>query len=426
MRIAVVGAGYVGGVSAAGFAASGHEVALHDLRPERAQALVSGRPPFHEPGLSELVGRTTGRLRAVHDLSAALRAAEVALVCVDTPAREDGRIDLARVDSAVKAIASAAASDELVVVIRSTVIPGTATRLEHLLRAEGPRPLEVASNPEFLREGRAVGDFTDPDRIVIGVRTERARARAAALYSPEHHERIQTMTTESAELAKYANNSLLALLISFSNELAALAETLPKVDVLDALRAVHADRRWREKEGGWDPAILSYLWPGFGYGGSCLPKDVKAIVAEARSTGGDLPILATADLVNEAQPSRLAERIMGRVRLDGATVAVLGIAFKAGTDDVRSSPALRLAREIAARGARVVTYDPLVAGVPGFDAASDLEAALGAASIWIVTTWAPEFADLPARAASSGTVFVDGRRQYPPEGAGYIGPGRSS
>lgn len=420
MKVAVVGAGYVGGVSAAGFAAAGHDVALHDLRHERAVALATGAPPFHEPGLDVLVQRSEGRLQPVADLSRALRGAEVALICVDTPAAPTGTIDLSRVEAAVRAIGSAA-SGPLVVAIRSTVVPGTTERIDREFLAD-PRArgiaMRLAANPEFLREGRAVQDFTDPDRVVIGATHAGSRETLARLYGFVA-DRLMFMSPSSAEMAKYANNSLLALLVSFSNELATFAEQVADADVLDALLAVHADRRWHEAEGRWTPSILSYLWPGSGYGGSCLPKDVKALLAAATERGVPLGLLAATDATNERQPSRLVERIGETLPLVGARVAVLGTAFKAGTNDLRGSPGMAVAEELRRRGADVITFDPLIHD----STEPTLDEVLEATQAWVVMTGANEFEDLAERARQSGVLLVDARRRYSSARAGYIGPG---
>lgn len=420
MDVAVVGAGYVGGVTAAGLAAWGHRVRLFDLDRGRAEALVAGRPAIHEPGLERSVAEAAGRLSAAGTLREALFGATVAMICVDTPAESTGAIDLTRVERAVRDVVGAA-NGPLLVVIRSTVVPGTADRIDREVGAparESGQAIEIASNPEFLREGRAVADFRDPDRIVVGAASEGARAALEALYRP-FADRVLVMSRSSAELAKYANNALLAMLVSFSNELASIAEAVPGADVTEALLAVHADRRWRGGEGAWDPGMLSYLWPGCGYGGSCLPKDVKALVAEAERRGVATPLITAVDEVNDAQASRLADRIAELLPLEATRVAVLGTAFKEGTNDLRGSPGLAVAEALRARGAEVATFDPLL------DPSDALGAALVGARAWVVVTWAAEFAGLAERAQREGVLLVDARRRFGVGGAGgYLGPGR--
>lgn len=425
MKLAVAGVGYVGSVTAAGFAASGHEVALYDKKAARVRALLAGRPDIYEPGLTELVARSQGRLRAAESLAAAVRRARVLLVCVATPQSPDGSIDLRDVEAVVREAAAGRPDGPLVVALRSTVVPGTTDRLDREilgpLRAAGIR-VAAAANPEFLREGRAAADFVAPDRVVIGASSDWARGALREAYAFTGAPVLE-MSPASAELAKYASNALLATLISFTNEIADLAETVEEADVVDALCAVAADRRWREAEDRWDPAILSYLWPGCGYGGSCLPKDVKALIAEARRRGRELRLLQATDAVNEARAGHVAEQIVAATPTPGARVAVLGTAFKEGTADERASPGLRLAAELRRRGLSVVTYDPLVAHGAD-DGAPDLESALRGAAVWVLVTGAPEFAGLVALARERGVVFVDARRRFARvSGDTYVGPG---
>lgn len=420
MKVAVIGAGYVGQVSAAGLAAVGHEVALYDVAGARARALASGSPDIAEPGLADLVRRADGRLRAATSLADALAGVQIALICVGTPSHETGDIDLAQVRRSVSDIAAIGAP--VVVAIRSTVVPGTTDALdaEFLapLRSRGHR-IVASSNPEFLREGRAVRDLMDPDRVVIGATDETACDVLRELYEFAA-DRVQVMSAASAELTKYANNALLAMLVSFSNELAEIAERVPGADVTAALRGVHADRRWTEAEGPWRPAILSYLWPGCGYGGSCLPKDVKAFAAAAAARGAAAPLLRAIDSTNERQAARLAERVARRLPLRGTRVAVLGTAFKEDTDDVRSSPGLAVANALIERGADVITFDPTVRTADG---APDLATALRDARAWVVVTGAAEFDGLSALARQRGALLVDARRRFRDTSGDYLGPG---
>jgi UDPglucose 6-dehydrogenase/GDP-mannose 6-dehydrogenase len=425
MKVAVIGVGYVGAVSAAGLAAEGHTVDVFDIERERALALCAGRPTLHEPGLRELVATAGDRLRAPHTLEEALRDTRVALICVQTPAAPDGAIDLSFVEAAVRDIVAAATAGPLVVVLRSTVVPGTTARVDRTAfapaRARG-LAIEAAANPEFLREGRAVPDFLHPDRVVIGTLSARAVATLRELYSFSAAPLVE-LTPASAELAKYASNALLATLISFSNELADVAETIEGADVVDVLRVLHTDRRWHETEGLWVPGLTRYLWPGSGYGGSCLPKDVKALVAEARRRGVDAALLAAVDRINEARAAHLSDRIAALVPLGGTRVAVLGTAFKEGTTDTRSSPGAALAQELERRGARVVSFDP-IAPRDAARSASSLDEALTDARVWVVVTGAAEFIDLPRRALASQALVVDARRRYDIlDGARYLGPG---
>lgn len=423
MNVAVIGAGYVGAVTAAGLAAWGHSVKIYDLNDQRARALVAGAPDIVEPGLVDLVDRSEGRLRAALSLPEALEGTRIALVCVGTPSDATGRIDLRSVRRSVSEVLLHVSAASLVVCIRSTVTPGTTDELDRQLlapkRAQG-FDVTAAANPEFLREGRAVRDFMEPDRVVFGSSSDEAIGVLRVLYGPAA-KKVIVMSAASAELAKYANNALLATLVSFSNELAEYAEEVPNCDVVDALASVHADRRWREAEGPWSPSILNYLWPGCGYGGSCLPKDVKALVTAASERGLDPALVRATDTVNERQARRLVDRIARVSPLDGRKVAVLGTAFKEYTADQRSSPGLAIAELLRQRGATVATYDPMIRDTHSVD---DLEGAVRGASVWVVVTGAQEFDGLTERAVAAGALFVDARRRFRPTRSGYFGPGR--
>jgi nucleotide sugar dehydrogenase len=420
MRVAVVGAGYVGAVTAAGLAAAGHDVLIYDADQARSDRLAEGMPPVDEPGLKELIRTAGPRLRSAPSAAEASRGVTVALVCVGTPSDADGAIDLRHVEDAVRDL-SAAAGRELAIVIRSTVVPGTVLRLDREIlrprRAVGQR-LELGSNPEFLREGRAVADFLDPDRVVIGYRAPWVGDRLAELYAHVEAPLVH-MSPSSAELTKYASNALLATLVSLSNELADVAEHVEGADVTAALLALGQDRRWRTAEGQWSPAILSYLWPGCGYGGSCLPKDVKAIVAQARTLGAETPILAAVDRVNDRRADHLADAVVYALNGHDRRVVVLGTAFKAGTTDERESPGLRIAHALRERGANVTTYDPAGAS----STTQDLETALTDKDAWVVVTWSPEFDALRDRAQEQHVLFVDARRRFQRLPHRYIGPG---
>jgi nucleotide sugar dehydrogenase len=311
-----------------------------------------------------------------------------------------------------------------VIAIRSTVVPGTSAQLDTAilgpLRARG-RQVAVVANPEFLREGRAVSDFLSPDRIVIGADDAWAGDIVSSLYERAATKTMR-MTRSSAELAKYVNNALLATLVSFSNEMADIAETIDGADITDALRAVHADRRWHDREGNWDPGMLSYLWPGCGYGGSCLPKDVKALRGEALARGLGAPLLQAIDRINEGRVTKLAEDALASLPSANAAIAILGTAFKAGTVDDRFSPGLRIADELKRRGAKVLTYDPLIA--VHRKTGETLTNVLSKTRVWVVLTWAAEFESLPDRAAEDHSVLIDARRRFSPSVPGYRGPGR--
>jgi UDPglucose 6-dehydrogenase len=417
VNVAVVGCGYVGLVTGLGLARAGHRVVGVEADPLRRELIAGGTPPFHEPGLPDLLadGLAGGRFSVSAELDAA-GGVEVVLLAVQTPPDEAGAIDLAFLRAAGERLAGvlAATPSRRVVAIRSTVVPGTAEGV--LAPALVGTNAVVASNPEFLREGSAVEDFLHPDRVVVGCDDDWGRGVLGRLYEPLGAPVIFT-SPAAAELAKYASNALLATLISFSNEIGRISESLPGVDVEDVLGIVHRDRRLSPVVRGEAvrPGILSYLKAGCGYGGSCLPKDLAALLASRRAAGHEHPLLEAVRTVNEGQPARvvdLAERALGG--LAGRRVGVLGLAFKGGTDDARSSPALRIVDELLERGADVSAYDPLVPAeaIPEHRGKIALRASLddllAACEACIVTTDAPEFASLSR--APGGPIVVDGRR----------------
>ncbi len=362
MRVAVVGCGYVGLVSGVGLASVGHHVVGIEVDRARRERIAEGSPGFYEPGLVELLQAQLeeGRFRVASELSETADA-DVVLLAVQTPPGEDGAIDLSFLTRAASELADifAAAPRRRVVAIRSTVVPGTA---QGVVAPSFDGDVAVASNPEFLREGSAVDDFLHPDRVVIGCEEPWARELLAELYRPFDAPLIAT-SPPTAELAKYTSNAFLATLVSFSNEISHICESLPGVDVEDVLQIIHADRRLTLRAGGRAETseIVSYLKAGCGYGGSCLPKDLSALIAAGEARGNALPLLNAVREVNESQPGRVVsatEEALGSLR--GRQVAVLGVAFKGGTDDLRASPGLRIVEELLERGALVTVYDPLV------------------------------------------------------------------
>jgi len=402
-RLCVVGAGYVGLTAAACMAESGHTVTCLEASPARLSILQQGGIPIVEPGLSEMVASNlqAGRLRFSGDVAEAIEGVGHALLCVGTPPRADGTPDLTQIAGAARQLASAVRSD-LVLIVKSTVPPGTCEALE-ILATEAARPgvrVRVVSNPEFLRESRAVDDFFAPDRIVVGADDPELGRGVADLYpagSP-----VVLCDRRSAELIKYAANTFLAVKISFANEVAGLCELLG-ADSEPVLEGVGLDARI----GG------AFLGPGAGFGGSCLPKDLSGFLATAASLGYETPVAAAALAVNERAPEAVVAKL--ELALDGIRgrrVAVLGVAFKPGTDDTRDSPAVTLIRMLAARGAQVRVHDPLAscAGLPAESFADPYGAAVGAEGLIVATGW-PEFADLnPERMheVMDGAVVVDG------------------
>ena len=421
MRIAVVGTGYVGLVTGTCLARLGHDITCVDAMPERVDAVSAGRPPFYEPGLAEMLGDVLacGRMCATNRTAEAVASSDMTILAVGTPSR-GGEIDLSYLAAAAEEVGKGLrdAVSYHVVVVKSTVVPGTTDTLvrEILERACGRQAgwFGLCMNPEFLREGSAVADFMEPDRIVIGQWDEASGKRLAEVYSAFDCPKIFT-SLRNAEMTKYASNALLATLVSFSNEFAALCEATPGTDVEEVLNGLHLDRRLSPmyQDERVVPGILSYLRAGCGFGGSCLPKDVAALREFARKRGVAPRMLDAVAAVNAGRPRqlvRMAGDALGSLR--GAEVAVLGLAFKAGTDDLRDSPALAVIRLLQEQGAVVRAYDPLVAKLDGLRVcASAKEAVSGADAAIVVTAW-PEFAAFDWTALSAmmrRPILIDGR-----------------
>lgn len=349
MRVAVVGTGYVGLVLGVCLAESGADVVCIDVDQQKLNQLERGEMPFFEPGLAAMLQRNwPERLSFSADLGKSVVGRQIVFVAVGTPPNEDGSADLSRVLE-VSASVAAAAQEPLLLVLKSTVPVGTNQRVREVV-AGSPHPITVVSNPEFLKEGAAVGDFLKPDRIVIGTDDERAFELMERLYAPfnRRRNRIHRMSPKSAEIVKYAANALLATKISFMNEVAELC-TAAEGDVEDVRIALGADRRI-----GYE-----FLYPGLGFGGSCFPKDLRALVRTGEELGAPLSVAAAATTANERPVPKLVERMDRALGgLKGTSIAVWGLAFKPKTDDVRESPALRLIEALVARGASVVGSDP--------------------------------------------------------------------
>lgn len=452
MKICVVGTGYVGLVSGACLAHLGHEVACVDVDPAKVESINKGVSPIFEQGLDEILNRNVGtRLRATTSLRDAFLDADVALICVGTPF-DGSRIDLQYVLNVATQLGELLRerSSYCVIAVKSTVIPGTtdgAVR-ERLELASGKRAGEdfgLGMNPEFLAEGVAVRDFMEPDRIVLGGIDERSVETLARLYERFESTPIVRTDPRTAETIKYASNALLATLISFSNELSRYCEAVGGVDVADVLPGVHLMKHLTYRSASGKPVAVSassFLWSGCGFGGSCFPKDVKALLAHARQHGLDSPLLGAVMKVNETQPTRMIELLRHAVpKLEGLRVTVLGLAFKPGTDDVRESPALRIVADLVARGAAVTCHDPIAIenaksalverGVPleAIRFERDLSAAVSdAEAVLLVTSW-PQYQEVPVllEEAVRRPLLVDGRRYlkrttYPR----YVGIGMSS
>ena len=413
MNVTVIGTGYVGLVTGACLADAGNTVFCLDTNGEKISQLNDGKIPIFEPGLEPIVrrNREAGRLRFSTNIPESVSHGELQLIAVGTPPGEDGSADLQHVLEAARAVGRHM-KDYKVIATKSTVPVGTADRIRKTVEEQTRLPFAVVSNPEFLKEGAAVEDFMRPDRIIIGADDERAVALLRRLYAPfqRNRERIIVMGVRSAELTKYAANSMLAARISFMNEVANLAEALG-ADIEEVRRGI-----------GSDPRIgTDFLYAGAGFGGSCFPKDVKALQRTAADAGRPLRLLAAVEAVNEAQKHVLGEKIRKRLGdLKGKCIGVWGLAFKANTDDMREAPSLTLIDDLVGAGASVQAYDP-VAGknfqhkslkvVPSALAALD-----GADALAIVTEWrefrSPDFAAIKARLKTP--AIFDGRNLYDP------------
>jgi UDPglucose 6-dehydrogenase len=399
--IGVIGVGWVGLVTAACFAELGHEVWARDIVPEKIQSLSRGEVPIHEPGLPELVGKNAERLHFTTDMADVLEHARLLFVCVDTPPTYSGDADLSRVDTV---LAELGGSDEHALVMKSTVPVGTGRSIQRRRPGTG-----YVSNPEFLKEGSAVGDFMKPDRVVVGAdETSRHYAdRVAELYAPLDAP-VVTTDVASAEMIKLASNAFLATKISFINEIANVSEELG-ADVTEVARGMGLDDRIGPK----------FLQAGIGYGGSCFPKDVQALKQLAGNTGYHFQLLTSVIEVNELQKRRTISKLQKHLgSLVGKEVALLGVAFKPNTDDIREATSLVLSGRLQGEGAHVRVYDPVAArqadGVLGGAVISDsaLDALDGADAVVLVTEW-PEFRELDwggeVKRRLRQPVVIDGR-----------------
>jgi UDPglucose 6-dehydrogenase len=435
LRIAVVGSGYVGLVAAACFAELGHHVISIDNDQQKIAMLNRGEVPIHEEFLPELLGRHRGKLLAFSsDLPAAVRESQAVFIAVGTPSTEFGDADLSYVEQVSREVASAI--DEYKIVVEKSTVPvftSNWVRRVMLLDGAGADNFDVASNPEFLREGTAVGDFLYPDRIVVGADTERCASLLREIYEPltsgAYYKGksiipnttgapipppIIVTSTKSAELIKHASNAFLATKISFINAVANICEVVG-ADIKEVCEGIGTDSRIGRR----------FLNPGIGYGGSCFPKDLKAFSSVARETGYDFRMLQEVMNINAEQRARFLRKVRNALwTLKGKRLAVLGLAFKGGTDDIRESPAIEIVKALLKEGCEIRAYDPAAAEraqevlpCEGMTyAKSAYEAATGADALLILTDW-PEFAklDLPKlKAALTYPIVVDGRNLHDP------------
>ncbi len=438
MRITMVGTGYVGLVTGTCFANTGNDVTCLDVNPAKIEMLQAGKSPIYEPGLDEMILRNVkaGRLHFTTDKMAAYQRAEVIFICVGTPSDEQGHADLKYISAAARDIGLAieGRSDEdrraPVIVVKSTVPVGTNAKVRQIIAQVTQKPFRMASNPEFLKEGAAINDFNKPDRVVIGVDEKSTGDRLRDLYEPfvRQGNPIFLMDIPSAEMVKYASNAMLATKISFINEIANLCESYG-ADIDEVRRGMCSDRRIGNQ----------FLYPGLGYGGSCFPKDVLACIAMGRERDTPVSLLTSVHAVNQQQREAFFTKIARHfspqanapLNMTGRTVAVWGLAFKPGTDDVREAPSITIMQRLLDCGATVIAYDPVARetckayiGREGVLYADDMMTALAQADALIVCTdWDefknPDFDDVKARMRSA--VIFDGRNLYRPQMMAELG-----
>jgi UDPglucose 6-dehydrogenase len=433
MKVSVIGAGYVGLVSGTCLADVGHHVACVDIRLEVVNKINKGVSPIHEKDLDRLLEMVVGSglLVATTDLDGAVRDSDVTLICVGTPT-VGSEADLSQIVTAAESVGRVLADKNSfhVVAVKSTVLPGTTEGIvRRTIEQSSGKPLNhgwgLCMNPEFLREGRALEDFHSPDRIVIGASDERSAELMLHLYEPYDCPKLVT-SPRTAEMIKYVANSLLATLISFSNEIGNLCAAVPGVDAREVWKGVHLDRRFSPVKADRDhpPGVIEYLWHGLGFGGSCFPKDVAAIQGFGQKAGTTTSILDAVLNVNRSQPMRIVSLLEQDMTLAGRTIAILGLAFKPGTDDLRHSPAIPVVQALIERGAHVVVHDPIA--MPGAKQdpvlrqatfAVDWQAALkGADACCLITSW-PEYRAIQAADFAgymNKPLLIDGRGLFDP------------
>ena len=431
MKISVVGTGYVGLVTGVGLASVGHRVFCVDINEEKVKKINKGLSPIYEKELDELLKKTLsqGLIFATSDLKSAILDSDITFVAVPTPSQENGIIDLSFVKQVSRQIGTVLSGKDSyhTIVIKSTVVPETTKNIvlpliEKYSNKKAGKDWGICMNPEFLREGDAVSDFINPDRIVIGQLDKKSGDSLSTVYKPFKAEIIRT-SLNNAEMIKYANNALLSTLISFSNEIANICQHTPETDAFEVLKAVHLDKRLNPviNKKRANPGILSYLWPGCGFGGSCFPKDIKALAAFAKNKKYTPLILSAVLNINKKQPLeilKIAEKNLGN--LAGKKIAVLGLAFKPYTDDTRESPAISIIKQLISKKADVFAYDPIVNSenvkLPlknlRFRFANSLEDVVsGKDACLLITSW-PEFKKITPEfliKKMANPLLIDGR-----------------
>lgn len=433
MKLTVIGAGYVGLVAGTCFSDTGNDVAMVDVDPRKVDMLRAGQMPIYETGLSELVAKNVreGRLTFTTDIPGAVQQAQVVFLAVGTPSAPDGTVDMTAMDQAARQVAQAM-TNYTVIVTKSTVPVGTHKRISDIIRSVTKVEFDYVSNPEFLKEGTAVSDFLKPDRVILGTTSERALTILRHLYGPfmRKAERLLVMDPTSAELTKYACNAMLASRISFVNELSRLCDRLG-ADISKVRTGMGTDQRIGS----------SFLFPSLGYGGSCFPKDVKALISMGRAVNQPMRIIEAVQLVNQEHREDMIDRIRRHFngRLSDRKFAVWGLAFKAGTDDVRESPALTVVERLVGAGASVAAHDPQAMesakaqlGQKHIEYCTHMYDTLkGASALVVCTEWqeyrTPDFDRIKSLLAEP--VMFDGRNLYDPvwmaqTGLNYFSIGR--
>ncbi len=415
MNLLVIGIGYVGLVTGACLSDMGHHVICLDIDGEKIAALKKGTVPIYEPGLEEIVQRNiaAGRLKFTTDYKSSVQNSKVCFIAVPTPSKEDGSCDVSYVLQATRSVAETM-TEPMVIVTKSTVPVGTSKKIRETVEACTKVSFDVVSNPEFLKEGAAVADCMKPDRIILGVESSHAAEVMKEIYSAFtiNHDRILVMDNASAEMTKYVANAMLAARISFMNEMAGLCEKLG-ANIQQVRIGIGSDQR----------IGYHFLYAGAGYGGSCFPKDIRALQAMARNSGYDAPLLQAIDTINERQKKVLMKKMNAHFgSVSNKTIAVWGLTFKPDTDDLREAPALKLIEELLAQGAHLRLYDPVamvkaqkILHHPNISWCHDeYHAAEGSDAIALVTEWKQfRFVDLDTIAKSmQGKAFFDGRNQY--------------
>lgn len=424
MKVSVIGSGYVGLVTATCFADIGHEVACVDIDEKKVEMINAGIPPIYEEGLEALLQKYAGnKIIATTDYDRAVLNSEISFICVGTPSDEAGNINLAIVKAAARSIGKALAKKDSyhVVVVKSTVVPETTEKvvlpiLEEASGKKAGKAFGVAMNPEFLREGKAIEDFMNPDKIVVGAIDEKAGDIVAELYQPLDQEITRT-NPRTAEMIKYVNNSFLATKISFSNEIGNICKKVG-IDTYEVMQAVGKDFR----------ISSSFLNSGAGFGGSCFPKDVKALIGKAKEIGYTPSLLESVISVNEKQPLMMSELLRMKIgKLEGKKIAVLGLAFKNDTDDIRESRSIPVIAELLRLGAKVAAYDPLASEnmakiFPTIEYHKSAKEALSDADGCLVMTEWEEFKTLNSEfEVMKEKIVIDGRRVINPKNVDYEG-----